>query len=225
MIDRMAGYLLLPAVLALAWAASRFVLARNEANSYPAADPWTTIDLTGWTDPEPVQTTSLFEDAIVLITPEAPVYVDQDTAARNVRAFLDMIAFAEGTAGPDGYRTMFGGQLFESYADHPRIRVPFRLTYSTAAGRYQFLARTWDTLKRRLNLPDFGPESQDAAAIELIRERGALADVQAGRVAVAVDKVRKIWASLPGAGYSQPERSLNQLTAAYSRAGGTLEQA
>jgi lysozyme len=104
------------------------------------------------------------------------------------------------------------------------VRVPFRGTYSTAAGRYQFLARTWDTLKRRLNLPDFGPDSQDAAALELIRERGALSDVQAGRVAVAVGKVQKIWASLPGAGYSQPERSINQLTAAYVRAGGTLEQ-
>ena len=29
----------------------------------------------------------------------------------NVRAFLDVIAYAEGTSGPDGYRTMFGSVL------------------------------------------------------------------------------------------------------------------
>jgi lysozyme len=54
---------------------------------------------------------------------------------------------------------------------------------STAAGAYQFLASTWDDLKRKLNLPDFGPHSQDLAAQELIRERHALADVADGRFA------------------------------------------
>ena len=26
-----------------------------------------------------------------------------------------MIAYSEGTSGPDGYRTLFGGKLFDSY--------------------------------------------------------------------------------------------------------------
>lgn len=149
-------------------------------------------------------------------------------AAANERAFLDMIAYAEGTSGNNGYRTMFGGGLFNSYADHPRVRHQFKnlageTLYTTAAGRYQFLARTWDELRADLGLVDFGPASQDRAALELIRQRGALADVRAGRVAAAVAKVAPIWASMPGAGYSQPERKLASLTQAYQSAGGILE--
>lgn len=151
-----------------------------------------------------------------------------DVAALNERAFLDMIAWAEGTSGPNGYRTMFGGGLMDSLADHPRKVFPFtdkagRQLKTTAAGRYQFLSRTWDALARRLQLPDFGPASQDAAALELIRERGALSDVRAGRVQAAVAKVAPIWASLPGAGYAQPERQLTALVARFERSGGTLE--
>lgn len=158
----------------------------------------------------------------------APAAVDPDQAARNVRAFLLTIRYAEGTAGPDGYRTRFGGALFDSFADHPRIYTPFtngrgETLKSSAAGAYQFLVKTWDSLARRLQLVDFGPESQDRAAVELIRQAGALADVQAGRFAQAVDKVRKIWASLPGAGYAQPEKKLPDLVARYVNQGGNLE--
>lgn len=158
----------------------------------------------------------------------APAPVDQGTAAANERAFLDMIAYAEGTSGPNGYRTLFGGGLFSDFADHPRQRFQFtnslgqQLT-TTAAGRYQFLIRTWDALAAKLGLPDFGPDSQDLAALELIRERGALPDVQAGRVPTAIGKVAKVWASLPGAGYAQPERKLTTLIAQYRAAGGNLE--
>lgn len=156
-----------------------------------------------------------------------------DQAARNERAFLDMIAFAEGTAGPDGYRAMFGypapGRLAPAdLRDHPGIFFDFtdkagRQLKTSAAGRYQFLLRTWRDLQERLQLPDFGPDSQDRAALELIRQRGALRDVQAGRVPTAVDKVRTIWASLPGAGYAQQERKLPALLASYTQAGGNLE--
>lgn len=153
---------------------------------------------------------------------------DQGTAARNEAAFRDMLAYAEGTAGPNGYRTLFGGGLFEGFEDHPRIYAGFtnsrgeRLRTS-AAGRYQFLARTWDALAKKLDLQDFGPESQDRACMELVRERGALADVRAGRFSDAVRKCAPTWASLPGAGYAQPERKLSQLVATYQSAGGTLE--
>jgi lysozyme len=187
------------------------------------------------TAPEPDQLPSRIEAIVNTTTDTARQLADQvtssqtaDQAEANVRAFLDMIAYAEGTAGANGYRTLFGGGLFSSYADHPRQRFPFtnkageKLT-TTAAGRYQFLARTWDALRAQLDLPDFGPASQDSAAIELIRQRGALADVRAGRFSQAVAKVAPIWASLPGAGYNQPERKLTQLQAAYTGAGGTLE--
>ena len=87
-------------------------------------------------------------------------------------------------------------------------------------------ARTWDGLVSKLGrgaLPDFGPDAQDRAALELIRERGALADVRSGRLTDAVSKVRKVWASLPGANYQgQGMRSMSYLQTAYRNAGGTI---
>lgn len=175
------------------------------------------------------QTTGIMTDAFVAFSPATYMTgnVDASTADSNVRAFLDMIAYAEGTAGPDGYRTLFGGRLFDSYADHPRQLFTFKNSRgetlkTSAAGRYQFLQGTWDELKRKLGLQDFGPASQDLGAIELIRQRGALNDVRAGRVVDAIAKVRSVWASLPGAGYAQPERSITNLLAAYQNAGGAV---
>ncbi|CAN7409044.1 glycoside hydrolase family 24 protein [Acidovorax sp. LjRoot194] len=209
-------------------------LARRQAGQ--GAPEWGGTLPDGWADlvpewgaSEPDQTTTFFEDVIVNLSPStyAPSNVAPDVAAANVRAFLDMIAYAEGTAGypGGGYNTLFAGGQFEGFADHPRIYVPFRTTSSSAAGRYQILARTWDGLQGKLNLPDFGPASQDAAAVELIRERGALGDVQAGRTVRAIGKVAKVWASLPGAGYNQPERKLTALLQAYAGAGGTTTEA
>lgn len=168
-----------------------------------------------------------------------PAMSDTSSAASNVAAFLYTIRRAEGTAGPEGYRTMFGGATFDSYADHPRRAVRFtdragRTLWTTAAGAYQFLAvsplpgggstrvDTWDRLAARLGLPDFSPASQDAAAVQLIADAGALVDVQAGRFDDAVSKVRRVWASLPGAGYAQPEKSLSYLRAVYADAGGAF---
>lgn len=182
-------------------------------------------------DDMPDQTAGAVESLFHQLNPMQYLDDTDDQIARmNERAFLDMIAYAEGTSAPEGYRMMFGGGLFNSYADHPRVlhdftnKVGQRLKTS-AAGRYQFLARTWDELQRKLDLPDFGPASQDAAALELIRQRGALADVRAGRVAEAVRKVAPIWASLPGAGYNQPERKLTQLLQAYTAGGGAISEA
>lgn len=214
------------AALVVALVAAELVRQRAQTEGYePNTDgiDWDSY-VPSWPT-EPDQTTNLFEDAIVSIDPTTyqPAYVSADQAAQNERAFLDMIAYAEGTASANGYRMLFGGRLFDSYADHPRIYIPFRTTTTSAAGRYQILARTWDTLKTRLNLPDFSPASQDAAALELVRERGALNDVRAGRVVQAVGKVAKVWASLPGAGYNQPERKLSSLVSAFADAGGQLE--
>ncbi|WP_417283548.1 glycoside hydrolase family 104 protein [Comamonas sp.] len=173
------------------------------------------------------QTADALDSLGVMLDPTTytPADVAPDEADMNLKAFLDMIAASEGTAGrgDNGYNILVGGGTFDSYADHPRTVVQVRAGLaSSAAGRYQFLARTWDSLAARLSLPDFSPQSQDAAAIELIRERGALNDVKAGRVEVAIQKVAKIWASLPGAGYNQPERRLSYLIAAYQNAGGAL---
>jgi lysozyme len=176
--------------------------------------------------------------------PEAPAELSPDQQERNLRAFLHMIRVAEGTAGPDGYRALFGHtparpRLFAGWSDHPRQAVQFtdqrgRRLWTSAAGAFQFMARspipgggwttvdTWDRVRQKLALPDFSPTSQDRAALELIREAGALDDVMQGRFGQAVHKVRRTWASLPGAGYGQPERTMDTVTAAYVAAGGVM---
>ena len=154
-------------------------------------------------------------------------YLSAQDLGPNLAAFLDMLAVSEGTStiadSDDGYDVLVGGTLFEGYSAHPRklIWLPRYRINSSAAGRYQFLARTWDDLATRLRLPDFSPASQDRAAVELIRSRRALDAIRAGRLREAVDRCRNIWASLPGAGYGQREHSLDRLCAVYLVAGGT----
>lgn len=149
----------------------------------------------------------------------------QDLADKNVQAFLKTIRYAEGTLGANGYNIMFTGKTFSSFTDHPRqlncAMSNGKQLCSTAAGAYQFLSKTWDALKKKLNLPDFSPQSQDLAAVQLIIDKGALGDVKAGRFEIAVNKVSKIWASLPGAGYGQPEKKLATLLNTYKQQGGT----
>ena len=149
---------------------------------------------------------------------------------RNQKAFLSMLAWAEGTDNGRqpttnrGYDVLVGGSLFTDFTDHPRRLVRLRPGLaSTAAGRYQLLARYFDFYRRLLKLPDFSPESQDAIALQQIRERGAIPDIEAGNFAHAVNRVRNIWASLPGAGYGQHEQKLADLERVYRLAGGEVE--
>lgn len=148
----------------------------------------------------------------------------------NRKAFLDMLAFSE--IGPallavsdNGYNVLVGSTpaeplLFGSYATHPNVYS--KVANSTAAGRYQFLHRYWDYYKKFLHLPDFGPDSQDAWALQLIKEQKALDAIDAGDFKTAVNLCANIWASLPGAGYGQHENKLDKLAQAYTDAGGTL---
>jgi muramidase (phage lysozyme) len=152
-----------------------------------------------------------------------------EAGGRNVLAFLDMIAVSEGTddgrqATKDGgYDVLVGGKLFSSYKTHPGILTRLRPGLSsTAAGRYQFLKRTWDEIAKAYQLRDFSPENQDRGAIALLRRRKALEDVKSGRWEDAMAKAAKEWASIPGAGYGQHEQKPERLRMAYAKAGGTF---
>ena len=143
----------------------------------------------------------------------------------NVLAFLDMLAWSEGTDNgkqptmDSGYDVLVGGGLFRSYVDHPRVLVnlPKLGIKSTAAGRYQLLSRTWDALVRNYGFRGrFIPEAQDLAAIKLLTECRALPHIQAGRIAEAIRAAAPIWASLPGAGYGQHEHELRNLLGIYA---------
>jgi muramidase (phage lysozyme) len=147
----------------------------------------------------------------------------------NREAFLTMIAVSEGTQhlGDRGYNVCVGNSLFYDYSKHPRKLLWIKRIgkYSSAAGRYQVLAKFYDYYKKALQLPDFSPASQDAIAIQLIKECKALADVDAGRFETAVEKCKSRWASLPGAGYGQHENTMEKLKTAYVNAGGKFDLA
>jgi len=148
----------------------------------------------------------------------------------NMKAFLDTIAYSEIgerllAATDNGYNVIVGSTveqpiLFDSYAKHPQRYVP--LMNSDAAGRYQFMGRYWEHYRKQLALPDFGHDSQDKWAMQLIRECGALDEIEAGKIADAIHLCRSRWASFPGAGYGQHENQLAPLIQAYKNAGGTV---
>lgn len=148
----------------------------------------------------------------------------------NLGAFLTMIAVSEGTQsiGDRGYNVIVGSTpahpiLFDSYADHPRRVIELRPGLSSsAAGRYQILAGIFDAYKARLRLQDFRPSAQDTIATQLIRERGALPDIEAGRITVAVERCSSIWASLPGNAYGQHQNTIAALQEAFRTAGGAV---
>lgn len=140
----------------------------------------------------------------------------------NVQALLRVIRTGEGTTGENGYRTLFGGGLFNNgFADHPRITVKASGYTSTAAGAYQFIQSSWDETKRVMGLPDFSPRSQDLAALGRIAARGALEDAKAGNFEAAIKKIAREWASLPGSPYGQPVISWERARAIYASAGGS----
>ncbi|MCW5907306.1 MAG: glycoside hydrolase family protein [Chitinophagales bacterium] len=153
---------------------------------------------------------------------QATQLVEQSATNYNVQAFLKAIRYAEGTDGANGYRTMFTGKLFDSYTDHPRQLNCSGSLCSTAAGAYQFLSATWDDLRLALGLNDFSPANQDKGAIELIRRKNALNDVTEGRFETAIAKVNTVWASLPGAPYGQPTKTMAQLKQVYTGNGGNF---
>ena len=89
---------------------------------------------------------------------------------------------------------------------------------STGAGRYQLLSRWWDAYRKQLGLKDFSPKSQDAVALQQIKERGALPMIDRGDIRQAIDRCSNI-CSPPGAGYGQFEHKADSLIAKIQRSG------
>jgi len=170
---------------------------------------------------------------------ETPAGVSDNVAARNLHAALQTLYRAEGTAKEaDPYRVCYGYRhTIADLSEHPAItgewrgeKLPDEMCrkagfgpgcISTAAGAGQLIKPTWIEARDALGLPDFSPNSQEAAIAYYFRKHGALQDVYAGRVADWVRKCRGRWASLPGNYAGQGQRSLATLQSWYEQAGGT----
>lgn len=93
---------------------------------------------------------------------------------------------------------------------------------STAAGAYQLIKPTWLRCKKKLKLHNFSAASQDAAAVLLIAEMGAMHLVDGGQIAEAIARCSSIWASLPGSHAGQPTAQTADLLKVYTDHGGAF---
>lgn len=152
----------------------------------------------------------------------------------NILAFLDMLAWAEGTSThphtkDDGYDVIVNGDdgdprpnIMTSYARHPNVLVKVNTNLkSTAAGRYQLLNRYYGPYARLLRLPDFSPINQDRIAVRQIMEQRAYNDICEGRISLAIRKCSNIWASLPHNDYGQKKHSTEALLEKFHEFGGS----
>ena len=103
-----------------------------------------------------------------------------------------LMATIRGREGPE-YDVIHGGQRFDDYSRHPNIKV----NQSTAAGAYQFNYPTWNDQKKALRLPDFAPQSQDLAAVDLLHSLHATDRLLSDDVDAAIFDAGQRWQSLP----------------------------
>lgn len=151
-----------------------------------------------------------------------------------VRAFLDTIAAAEGTATigtMDGYDVLFGGKAFADFDAHPNVSTQFANNKTTtSAGRYQINKPTYDDFAAKLGITDFSPQSQDDIAIAIMIQANALDDIVNNNLQGAMNKLGTRWAALPTSKYDQPSRTNDFVYSAYNDAlanylGGASQQA
>jgi muramidase (phage lysozyme) len=152
---------------------------------------------------------------------------------KPIAAFLDLIALSEGTkhnpnTHDDGYDIIVSGvngpNSFTDYSAHPFAagRPPIvvttkpKLLESTASGRYQITLPTWKSITERWTSSVFSPKAQDVAALQLLKECGALTHINSGNITAAIEAACETWASFPGNSYGQGGRTLAWLLQTYA---------
>ncbi len=142
---------------------------------------------------------------------------------RKLKAFLDLISWAEGTDHADPYKVLVTSRLdspilFDSFSTHPERLIHVRPgLLSSAAGRYQIIQNTYSYLCRRYNFKDFSPETQDRMAYVLINENGAIEDIIKKCIDEAIQKLGGVWASFPNNNYNQPQRKTELMLKKYEQ--------
>ena len=152
---------------------------------------------------------------------------------KPISAFLDLVGQSEGTTTSkathdDGYDIIVSGMnglnSFADYSAHPFaagrppivVRTAPKLLESTASGRYQITLPTWKSITERWTNTVFSPQAQDAAALQLLKECGALNHIDSGNIAAAIEAACETWASFPGNSYGQGGRTLAWLLESYA---------
>lgn len=150
---------------------------------------------------------------------------------KNVSAFIEMIAWAEGGGYDFKYGAIKGLKndpwRFSDYSTHPGAGKGGK---TTAAGMYQITIDTWkDHAVRAMGLTDFSPHTQDLIAVNLLRRVGVIDAVVNGDFQTAAAGASHPWASLAqGSGLPnryppQPYKAYEEMLAKYKELGGTAK--
>jgi muramidase (phage lysozyme) len=180
------------------------------------------------TEDEPRGETSQAQTAISCSAETA-----QGAVSIQQKALHDAIAFAEGTRGHgenDGYDVGFAYRTFESCARHPNRRTCAGRYCSTAAGRYQFLTRTWEGVARATRAEAFAPGDQERGAEYLVKRVRRVQvpedrPMTATEFSNALKKLSYEWASLPPGRYGQPNKTEAEVREAYCESLGSCSNA
>jgi len=129
----------------------------------------------------------------------------------RLKAFTQFISRMEGTS-KYGFYTQYGGSQLPSLNEHPNRVGRFDsrtgkeadsntpVQYRTsAAGAAQFLRGTWDDLSKKTGVKDFSPESQYSNLLQMFDDLGVTASILNGNWSKVIEKIPKIWTSMPGA--------------------------
>jgi muramidase (phage lysozyme) len=182
-------------------------------------------DPTFGVDPDAPQTGTTGSSTPPVVPPgaEVPEYKAGSSGSRAVssttadttlppeaRSFLDTIS---GPESGGAYNARWPGKTFSSYDSHPRIYEPGPQGPSSAAGRYQITATTYDELANKYGLKDFKPETQDFAAWKLAedtyRQRTGgdlLTALREGKTQDVQQMLRGRWPTLNMASYANNMR-------------------
>jgi muramidase (phage lysozyme) len=123
---------------------------------------------------------------------------------------------------------LFGGSLFDSFADHPRKFFKYGNSLTSAAGAFQITATTWDAYKKAAGVKDFAPNSQEKFVVYLLKSVryyngvSAYEHLIAGRLTQALQACGKEWASLPTSPYNQPRKTFAFAVQTYKDNGGVV---
>lgn len=158
----------------------------------------------------------------------------------NMRKLQQLLSITEGSSAFANPYLAKGGTRngqWASYDNHPYFIDPKAATWNfkwkngkqdtaTAQGKYMIRQKTWQGINNALGRKlTFSPQDQDIAMALLVKQRGALQDVQNGNWNEVFRKLGGEWASLPTSPYAQHKFSNKGFAAALAKVGIDPSQA
>ena len=147
------------------------------------------------------------------------------------KAFLDMLAWSEGTDNGrqktrnHGYDVIVGGELFTDYSDHPRQTCHAKPVNSNQQAPDATSFFPVGGMPHRAAWPErLSPKSQTLWHCSRLRSAGALPMIDRGDIRQAIDRCSNIWASICRALVTVSEHKADSLIAKFKEAAEQSER-